>query len=91
MDPFSSQPPDWTEHATHGLGFQCPSCGVASVEAEAVWINRRAPVLSETGRRRWQEFYRCTCGCPWWAGSDERPPKPLPGTPIPPQNWFDSF
>ncbi|MBD2099465.1 hypothetical protein [Leptolyngbya sp. FACHB-261] len=75
MDAFSAQPPTWTEKATHARGFQCPTCTAESVEAVAVWLNRRSPVLTELGRRKWQEFYQCRCGCVWWGWSDERPPK----------------
>ncbi len=75
MDPFSPHPPAWTEKATHALGFQCPVCGAQSMEADEVWLNRRSPVLTESGNRRWQEFYHCRCGQAWWGWSDERPPR----------------
>lgn len=43
------------------------------MEAQAVWINRRAPVYTEDHRRKWQEFYHCSCGTAWWAWSSDRP------------------
>ncbi|MFM8308910.1 MAG: hypothetical protein ACKN87_18200, partial [Microcystis aeruginosa] len=61
MDAFSPFPPDWTENAVHAYNFCCPYCGAKAKEAQAVWINRRAPVLGEDSRRKWQEFYHCQC------------------------------
>lgn len=94
MDAFVPEAPDWTDSAVHALEFCCPTCGASVLEAERVWINRRSPVLTETYRRKWQEFYGCHCGCVWWAWSDERPPSDLVATelPAPPESrgedWF---
>ncbi len=77
MDAFAPDSPDWTDSATHALGFCCPTCRASVLEADRVWINRRSPVLTETYRRKWQEFYQCRCGSVWWAWSDERPPSDL--------------
>jgi len=74
MDPFSPTPPDWTDSAIHARGFFCPSCQALPSVAQGVWINRRAPVSGEEGRRKWQEFYQCECGQSWWAWSSDRPP-----------------
>ncbi len=89
MDVFSSTPPDWASGAIHARGFRCPRCGAAAAAAEAVWINRYAPVYTPDHRRKWQEFYRCgDCLTPWWAWSSDRPPSPepncTPDTPTPP-------
>jgi len=82
MDAFSSLPPAWTEAARHAMGFGCPGCGAETGQAQAVWINRRAPVYGEAHRRKWQEFYHCgECGTAWWAWSSDRPPSPYPANP----------
>jgi hypothetical protein len=73
MDAFTPQPPDWAESARHALGFVCPCCGTGPLEADRVWINRYAPVLTENRRRKWQEFYDCNCGQSWWSWSTDRP------------------
>ncbi|ARI83567.1 hypothetical protein C789_4323 [Microcystis aeruginosa FACHB-905 = DIANCHI905] len=73
MDAFSPFPPDWTENAVHAYNFCCPYCGAKAKEAQAVWINRRAPVLGEDSRRKWQEFYHCQCDRVWWAWNSDRP------------------
>lgn len=80
MNPFSLKPPDWTTAATHAIQFCCPNCQATSSEANQVWINRRAPVMTEDYRRIWQEFYDCRCGQAWWAWSSDRPPSPLTKT-----------
>jgi len=77
MDAFAPIPPDWTEKAVHALDVCCPSCRAPIAEAEQVWINRRSPVFTEDHRRKWQEFYRCSCGQPWWLWSNDRPPTDL--------------
>ena len=77
MEAFSPTPPAWTEQAVHALNFCCPRCGASSYQAQRVWINRRAPVLSEDYRRKWQEFYQCECNQVWWAWSSDRPPSEL--------------
>ncbi|MGB3512478.1 MAG: hypothetical protein WBA93_25225 [Microcoleaceae cyanobacterium] len=74
MEAFSLTPPKWTELADHAFQFCCPKCGTSTMEAQAVWINRRSPVYAENRRRKWQEFYHCECGCSWWAWSSDRPP-----------------
>ncbi|MGP1371546.1 MAG: hypothetical protein ACTS3T_01865 [Almyronema sp.] len=74
MDVFAPIPPEWTQSATHAYRFNCPHCDVPSAQAEAVWINRRSPVYTEGHRRKWQEFYHCSCGTAWWAWSSDRPP-----------------
>ena len=74
MEAFSLNPPKWLESAVHAFEFCCPKCGATSMEATAVWINRRSPVYTENRRRKWQEFYHCECGCSWWAWSSDRPP-----------------
>jgi hypothetical protein len=73
-NPFSLEPPDWTTQAVHATGFTCPRCQAQAKAAKRVWINRRSPVLTETYRRLWQEFYDCGCGQAWWAWSGDRPP-----------------
>jgi hypothetical protein len=75
MDAFDPTPPQWTEPAIHALSFCCPRCGASSQQANHVWINRRAPVISDDYRRKWQEFYDCECGQAWWAWSSDRPPQ----------------
>ena len=52
-----------------------PNVKSGPAEAEQVWINRRAPVMTEEYRRIWQEFYACQCGQAWWAWSSDRPPE----------------
>ncbi|MEM1367284.1 MAG: hypothetical protein AAGG02_04550 [Cyanobacteria bacterium P01_H01_bin.15] len=80
MDPFSPHPPSWTETAKHAVKFTCPRCGELAANCQQVWINRRAPVLGEDRRRRWQEFYACECGQAWWAWSTDRPPRDVKET-----------
>ncbi|AFY44203.1 hypothetical protein [Nostoc sp. PCC 7107] len=77
MDAFAPIPPEWTSEAVHAYEFCCPTCHSSSREALQVWINRRSPVFSEEHRRKWQEFYKCHCGCAWWAWSSDRPPSDL--------------
>ncbi|MGR3275698.1 hypothetical protein [Acaryochloris marina] len=77
MNAFDPTPPNWTNSATHAHHFYCPSCRATCSEAQAVWINRRAPVITETYLRKWQEFYQCQCGQAWWAWSSDRPPSDL--------------
>ncbi|BBD60453.1 hypothetical protein NIES2109_32500 [Nostoc sp. HK-01] len=77
MDAFAPIPPEWTSEAVHSYEFCCPTCHSSSREALQVWINRRSPVISEEHRRKWQEFYKCHCGCAWWAWSSDRPPSDL--------------
>lgn len=72
MDAFLPEPPEWTEKATHGFQFHCPSCKAKSIEASKVWLNRRSPVTDPNLKRKWQEFYLCRCGVAWWAWSNER-------------------
>lgn len=75
MEAFSLVPPEWADRASHTVRFCCPSCGAASSQARAVWINRRSPVYGEGQRRKWQEFYLCgECQTAWWAWSSDRPP-----------------
>lgn len=74
MEAFDLTPPEWTKSAIHVFDFCCPKCGAVSMEAEAVWINRRSPVYTENNRRKWQEFYHCRCHNSWWAWSSDRPP-----------------
>ncbi|MBR8832211.1 MAG: hypothetical protein N5P05_000727 [Chroococcopsis gigantea SAG 12.99] len=77
MDAFSLSPPQWTENSVHSTGFHCPHCGLNPAKAKAAWLNRRAPVTGNDGRRKWQEFYLCECDKAWWAWSDDRPPTNL--------------
>jgi hypothetical protein len=77
MDAFDPTPPEWSQPAIHAYEFCCPNCRATSVEAERVWLNRRSPVFTEDHRRKWQEFYKCSCGCAWWAWSSDRPPSPF--------------
>ncbi len=77
MDAFSPLPPSWTEKAVHSLNFSCPGCGANPGKATSVWLNRRAPVTGDNGRRKWQEFYLCECDRAWWAWSSDRPPSNL--------------
>lgn len=76
MEAFQPTPPNWTINAVHAEQFCCPQCSASSREAQQVWINRRSPVYGENHRRKWQEFYRCSCGCGWWGWSSDRPPSP---------------
>lgn len=73
MEAFVPNPPEWTETATHVFTFCCPNCNASVMEAEKVWLNRYAPVISEDYRKKWQEFYQCKCGQVWWAWSTDRP------------------
>ncbi len=84
MDAFELIPPEWASAAIHALEFSCPACHAPCTEATAVWINRRSPVYTDDHRRKWQEFYLCSCGCAWWAWSSDRPPSELhrPGTDV---------
>jgi hypothetical protein len=59
------------------------------MEAEKVWINRRSPVFTEEHRKKWQEFYLCTCGVSWWAWSSDRPPTDLKSWDISDMSWGD--
>ncbi len=77
MEAFEPIPPEWTLKAIHARGFCCPSCRATAMESARAWINRRAPVYTEEHRRKWQEFYECTCGSVWWGWSSERPPSEL--------------
>ncbi|MDS3862058.1 hypothetical protein RIF25_14745 [Thermosynechococcaceae cyanobacterium BACA0444] len=77
MNPFTPTPPDWIAQASHARGFECSRCGAAPGHAQAVWINRRAPVYTANHQRKWQEFYHCQCGFVWWAWSSDRPPSEL--------------
>jgi hypothetical protein len=77
MEAFSPNSPQWTEKAIHALSFECPLCHESVTEAKQVWLNRRAPVLTDNYVRKWQEFYLCKCGQPWWAWSSDRPPSQL--------------
>ena len=52
MEAFDLTPPEWTKSAIHAFDFCCPKCGAVSMEAEAVWINRRSPVYTENNRRK---------------------------------------
>lgn len=77
MDAFAPIPPEWTKKAVHAYHFCCPTCYASPLEATQVWINRRSPVYTPENRRKWQEFYYCKCGCPWWGWSSDRPPSNL--------------
>ena len=77
MNAFDPTPPDWTNSADHARLFRCPACQASCLEAQQVWINRRAPVITEHYQRKWQEFYECHCGQAWWAWSSDRPPSNL--------------
>jgi hypothetical protein len=74
MDAFTPNPPAWTETATHAHTFACPQCGASEKAAQHVWVNRLAPVSTEERRRKWQEFYQCSCTKVWWGWSNDRPP-----------------
>jgi len=84
MDAFNPTPPPWTKTASHAFEFCCPSCRASADKAQRVWLNRRAPVIGEDNRRKWQEFYQCQCNKVWWAWSSDRPPSKL-STPDDPQ------
>ncbi len=84
MDAFSPNPPLWTKTATHALEFCCPNCRAPAKKAQRAWINRRAPVMGEDYRRKWQEFYQCECNQVWWAWSSDRPHSELTQREIPP-------
>jgi hypothetical protein len=94
-DAFSPTPPAWTEEATHAQTFACPQCAASEKEADRVWVNRRAPVMLESRRRKWQEFYHCNCGKAWWAWSDDRPPNEYADRQPPesndPENFYGYF
>jgi hypothetical protein len=77
MKAFAPHPPEWAAAAVHATEFCCPKCGATCMDALGVWINRRSPVYTESNRLKWQEFYRCQCGCVWWAWSSDRPPSKL--------------
>lgn len=86
MDAFNPVPPEWTQTATHAFEFCCPNCLASASEAKLVWINRRAPVMTEEYSRKWQEFYYCQCDKVWWAWSSDRPPNDLTKRQQPPTN-----
>jgi hypothetical protein len=77
MNAFDPAPPRWTQTSVHAHHFGCPQCQASCLEAEQVWINRRAPVVNDKFQRQWQEFYQCHCGQAWWAWSCDRPPSEL--------------
>lgn len=84
MDAFALVPPEWTKSAVHAVNFCCPGCKTNPAKAKNVWLNRRAPVTVGDGlyadvfsRRKYQEFYLCECGTPWWGWSDDRQPSEL--------------
>ncbi|NJN38599.1 MAG: hypothetical protein HC790_07575 [Acaryochloridaceae cyanobacterium CSU_3_4] len=77
MNAFDLTPPAWINSATHARQFHCPSCQASCLEAQQVWLNRRAPVITEQYQRKWQEFYECHCGQAWWAWSSDRHPSEL--------------
>jgi hypothetical protein len=94
MEAFDPVPPEWTLPAVHAAGFECPICHASSKAATKVWVNRRSPVFTEDHRRKWQEFYYCTCEAVWWAWSSDRPPSELTNQEreIPsPQRFFNPF
>jgi hypothetical protein len=74
MEAFSPKAPEWTKTAKHAFTFCCPRCGESPLKAQRVWLNRYAPVIMENYRRKWQEFYQCTCEQVWWAWSSDRLP-----------------
>lgn len=76
MDAFTPNAPEWTKTAIHAIAFCCPSCHGDANQAQKVWINRYAPVITENYSRKWQEFYQCQCGKVWWAWSSDRPASP---------------
>ncbi|MCY7390421.1 MAG: hypothetical protein LH647_02640 [Leptolyngbyaceae cyanobacterium CAN_BIN12] len=77
MEAFELISPEWTQSAVHAATFQCPKCSASSKAAKQVWINRRSPVFTADHRRKWQEFYRCSCETVWWGWSSDRPPSEL--------------
>lgn len=84
MDAFALVPPEWTKSAVHAVNFCCPNCKTNPAKAKNVWLNRRSPVTmgdalyaGAFSRRKYQEFYLCECGTPWWGWSDDRPPSEL--------------
>ncbi|NET49048.1 MAG: hypothetical protein F6K09_10045 [Merismopedia sp. SIO2A8] len=77
MDAFALEPPEWTQTALHACEFRCPACKKGVNAAQAVWLNRRSPVYTPDQKRKWQEFYHCSCGQVWWAWSSDRPPSKL--------------
>lgn len=85
MDAFSPVAPNWTQTAVHSLDFCCPRCRAPAASALRVWINRRAPVMSEDYQRKWQEFYQCECEQVWWAWSSDRPPSEYAQRETPPR------
>jgi hypothetical protein len=92
MDMFASKQPEWADTSVHAMSLHCPQCRTPSIEAEAVWLNRRSPVYDNDRQRKWQEFYKCGCGCNWWAWSSDRPPNEYvdrePVNPVnPPSDW----
>lgn len=96
MEAFDPTPPGWTQSALHAQEFRCPNCKAPSQAATSVWINRRSPVFTEDRRRKWQEFYHCTCEQSWWGWSSDRPPSELAAKErdIPPRifpNPFEDF
>jgi hypothetical protein len=93
MEAFDPTPPEWTLSAVHAKEFCCPTCHTSSKVAQRVWINRRSPVYTEDHRRKWQEFYQCECGQPWWAWSSDRPPSELASQDreIPPPRFLYPF
>ncbi|MBC6436448.1 hypothetical protein FM036_47235 [Nostoc sp. HG1] len=91
MDAFNPTAPTWTEPAIHAHEFHCPNCHKSCIEANHVWVNRRAPVFSEDYRKKWQEFYQCPCGQVWWAWSNDRPPSELPERDRPVMDIFNPF
>jgi hypothetical protein len=72
MDAFSPEPPKWIDPAIHAREFCCPRCQATSSQAKQVWLNRRSPVNTPEGKRKWQEFYECDCEFVWWAWSSDR-------------------
>lgn len=77
MDAFTPHPPEWIDSAKHAYEFCCPCCQATPMQAKQVWINRYSPVTTSDYRRKWQEFYACTCGQVWWAWSTDRPPSEI--------------
>jgi hypothetical protein len=93
MDAFALTPPEWTNQAVHAIEFCCPTCRQSSLQAQQVWLNRRSPVYTHDRRKKWQEFYKCQCGCPWWAWSSDRPPNEYANRPPleDASDFFDPF
>lgn len=75
LEAFSRQVPEWTKTATHALNLHCPCCFASSRQAQKVWLNRYAPVTTESYTRKYQEFYLCECEKVWWAWSNDRSQK----------------